>query len=131
LEGFESESARFAETIRIEDLSSVIAAAYPGEVARLGEDKKESLLWLLAHFIQLCSASPSYQAADVLGSLYVQISTLAEDIRRRYGVSDTYDDEASSRKDGWSGPLHPYIRRQLAELVTQNTIQNLVSQLSV
>jgi hypothetical protein len=131
LDGLERQSSKFAQSIQIEELSSVIAGSYSRELASLGEEKKESLLWLLAHFIQLCSSSPSYQPAAVLESLYVQISTLGDDIRRRYGAPDNSDDESPSRKDGWSGPLQPYLRRQLGELVRKNTIQNLLSQLSV
>ncbi|KAI1827354.1 hypothetical protein F4861DRAFT_493858 [Xylaria intraflava] len=92
----------------------------------------DDLLWLLAHFIALNRAVSAPQHTDYLKALYLQMSSLADDIRLRSNPPQDGDDEYTSDRDEDAemqnaAPLPEYVVSQLEFLVNEDGIGDLLS----
>lgn len=95
---------------------------------RAHQHSRDDLLWLLAHFIAICHASPTSQDSAYLEALYQQLSELSADIRVRTNQDgDAPDDESIESEDKATEPLPPYVMGQLNSLVSDNGIAGLLS----
>ncbi|KAH7020935.1 uncharacterized protein B0I36DRAFT_367409 [Microdochium trichocladiopsis] len=93
---------------------------------------RDGQLWLLAHFIALSRTSAGGQDTIYLRALYLQLSSLAVDIRLRYNQDDSgdgdqiSDDEDLKMLDPASSTLPDFVAEQLEFLVNDDGISELL-----
>lgn len=129
---FESDCSRFLAPLNLDYLTAVIT----DDVPRALEDTAavDSPLWLLAHLIQLYSAATGYTSDTILAPLYVLLSSLGREIRPRLAASadreDSYAHVSEGSEESVSAALPTYVKVQLQSLVSTESIENILGQLS-
>ncbi|KAF7531334.1 hypothetical protein G7054_g8972 [Neopestalotiopsis clavispora] len=97
---------------------------------RANDTSRDGLLWLLAHFIALCRATPPSQGSSYLEALYRLLTELSADIRARSragtGANGSADNESSDSDEETIGPLSQYVVEQLESLVSEDGIAELL-----
>ncbi|ETS77880.1 hypothetical protein PFICI_09942 [Pestalotiopsis fici W106-1] len=97
---------------------------------RASEKSRDGLLWLLAHFIALCRATPPSQGSSYLEALYRLLTELSADIRARSkagnSANGSADNESSDSDEETTGPLTQYVVEQLESLVSEDGIAELL-----
>ncbi|MBE3041471.1 hypothetical protein IMZ48_02590 [Candidatus Bathyarchaeota archaeon] len=128
---FEVDCSQFLAPLNLDDLTAVVTDDLPRALNEASS--ADSPLWLLAHLIQLYSAASGYKSDTILGPLYVLLSSLGREIRPRLAASadreDSYDHGSESDETA-AAPLPAYVKAQLQSLVSTESIQNILGQLS-
>lgn len=128
----ENDSSRFLAPLDLNDLTAVIMSDAPR--ALKNASSADSLLWLLAHLIQLYTTASGYKPETILGPLYVLLSSLGKEIRPRLAAStgreDSYDHGSEDSDESVATPLPNYVKAQLQSLVSTESIENILGQLS-
>ncbi|SPO05014.1 related to HUL5 - ubiquitin-protein ligase (E3) [Cephalotrichum gorgonifer] len=129
---FEQNCPQFLALLNLDDLTAVITDDVPR--ALRDASSADSLLWLLAHLIQLYSTATGYRTETILAPLYILLSSLGKEIRPRLAVSadreDSYDNMREGSDESSAGPLPSYVKTQLQSLVSTDSIKNILRQLS-
>lgn len=129
---FESDCSQFLAPLNLDELATVITEDVPR--ALKDASSTDRLLWLLAHLIQLYSTATGYKSETVLAPLHVLLSSLGKEIRPRLAASsdrqDPYDQASEGADESTAAPLPSYVKAQLQSLVSNNSIDHILGQLS-
>ena len=129
---FESNCQNFLESLDLNDLTAVITDEAPR--ALKDASSADSLLWFLAHLIQLYTAATGYKTETILAPLHILLASLGKEIRTRLAASadreDPYDHASDGSEVSTAGPLPSYVKAQLHSLVSTDSIRNILHQLS-
>ncbi|KAI1815950.1 hypothetical protein GGS20DRAFT_295404 [Poronia punctata] len=116
-----------AQVLDLTALSQSILHAFSNPVSP-DVVKSDGSLWLLAYFVALNRFTPGSQGSQYLEALYLQMSSLAIDIRARSKArADEYDSGDEDTEAGNLAPLPDYVAEQLGLLVDEDGIADLIS----
>lgn len=128
----ENDCSRFLDSLDLVDLTAVIMSDAPEALRKASS--ADSLLWLLAHLIHIYTSATDYKPDTILGPLYVLLSSLGKEIRPRLAAStsheDSYDHGSEDSDESAATPLPDYVKAQLQSLVSTDSIENILGQLS-
>ncbi|KAG8423789.1 ubiquitin-protein ligase (E3) [Metarhizium acridum] len=126
---FESNNLLLSRAINAGKLAESICSVYESSAPTL--PSRDSLLWLLAHYIGLGRASLDSSARlSYLRALLVQLSFLSSEISIRMSVKPQVDDSDDENERSSLRALAPYISSQLLSLVDHDGISNVLSDFS-
>lgn len=126
---FENNSLLLSRGIKAGKLAEAILSVYGSSPQTL--PSKDSLMWLLAHFIGLGRVSLDSSAKlTYLNALLMQLSYLSSEISVRIGLKPQIDD-SDDENEGLSLQIFaPYISTQLLSLVDHDGISNVLQDFS-
>ncbi|KAI5464685.1 hypothetical protein BGZ63DRAFT_378362 [Mariannaea sp. PMI_226] len=128
---FEEHIQHFSKVVVAPKLAQVIV----DELSSTSVNRKprDSLLWLLAHYIDLGSlSSDAAHRFNYLETLYTQLAILSPEISVRMSIKSSIDsaDPESSPDESLLQPMHPYISTRLLSLVETDGISKLLRDFS-
>lgn len=124
---FETNIANFAAVIDLEAVSQAILAIYVD--SGVLQASKDDLIWLLAHFIQLCGAQqgPSNNSANV-NAVFTQITALSTEISFRFGTQSELNAADEPDINGGLSTGEVYIKEQLLSLINVDRMTQLLNE---
>ncbi|KAK2590858.1 ubiquitin-protein ligase (E3) [Conoideocrella luteorostrata] len=126
---FERHSSRLSRGIKATKLAEAIQLSYESSPELL--PSTDSLLWLLAHFIDLGRVSLDSSARFVhLNALIIQLTYLSSEISVRISLGKKADNIPNEDKGAVLQPPSPFITKQLLSLVDHDGISNILRDFS-
>ncbi|KAH7157800.1 hypothetical protein B0J13DRAFT_617863 [Dactylonectria estremocensis] len=132
LHHFEENIDAFSRAVSAPSLANAILDEFSS--VSLGQHSSDSLLWLLAHFIDLgrLALDASYKY-NYLETVYAQLAALSSDISIRIGIKSSPEsfEPGETHAESLVQPLDPYVFNRLSSLVESDSITTLLRDFSV
>ncbi|KAG6002600.1 hypothetical protein E4U21_002944 [Claviceps maximensis] len=126
---FQAHSARLWRKISTTKVAETIQSVYASTQESL--PPKQDLLWLLAHFISLGSATLASSAKFAyLNALLIQLTYLSSEISLRIGLTTKADHSSESNDNTTLQPFDTFVSKQLLSLVNHGGISNILQDFS-